>query len=115
MTGSNLGLLVVVAALFVLGMTLVTSTLDARMQDRTARLAESLQSANSQLQTANDELQRRAFLDPLTGLPNRLLFEDRLAHALSRGEGRVVRRLAVLFVDLDGFKPVALRNIRCVF
>jgi len=104
--GDQLGTMVMFASALLLLTTLLTATLDARMQDRTARLAESLQSANSQLQTANHELQRRAFLDPLTGLPNRLLFEDRLAHALSRGEGRVVRRLAVLFVDLDGFKPV---------
>ena len=104
--GDQLGTMVMFASALLLLTTLLTATLDARMQDRTARLVESLQSANSQLQTANHELQRRAFLDPLTGLPNRLLFEDRLAHALSRGEGRVVRRLAVLFVDLDGFKPV---------
>ncbi len=107
--GNHMGGLVLLASGTLLLLTLVTATLDARMQHRTARLAASLQEANSQLQSANDELKQRAFLDPLTGLPNRLLFEDRLAHALSRNERDSLREassLAVLFVDLDGFKPV---------
>ena len=104
--GGQLGVIVMFASSLLLLTTLLTATLDARLQDRTQRLAATLQSTNTQLQSANDELQRRAFLDPLTGLPNRLLFEDRLTHARSRGEGRNARRLAVLFVDLDGFKPV---------
>jgi len=73
----------------------------------------SLHETNGQLSTANEELQRRAFLDPLTDLPNRTLFEDRLAHAVARNarsDERVAERhqekLAVMFVDLDGFKPV---------
>ncbi|MFY0989108.1 EAL domain-containing protein [Halomonas sp. C05BenzN] len=43
--------------------------------------------------------------DALTGLANRALFEDRLAHdfALTRRQGR---KLAVLFIDLDDFKPI---------
>ena len=104
--GGQLGSLVMIASGLLMMATLLTSTLDARMQDRTERLAASLHSANSQLQIANLELQRRAFLDPLTGLPNRLLFEDRLMHALARAEGRAANRVAVLFIDLDGFKPV---------
>ena len=51
------------------------------------------------------ELLRRALHDPLTGLPNRVLFLDRLDHALGR-RGRDGQPLAVLFVDLDGFKDV---------
>ena len=43
--------------------------------------------------------------DPLTGLPNRALFEDRLAQACSQAR-RQQHRLAVLFIDLDHFKPI---------
>jgi diguanylate cyclase (GGDEF)-like protein/PAS domain S-box-containing protein len=52
-----------------------------------------------------DELERRAFFDALTGLPNRAVFRDRLEHALARS-GRVGDALAVLLLDLDGFKLV---------
>ena len=81
LSGEKLGGLVMLASLILLGMTLFTSTLDARMQSRTVRLAGSLQEANTQLHSVNAELKRRAFLDPLTDLPNRMLFEDRLHHA----------------------------------
>ncbi|GAB6036330.1 hypothetical protein JCM15519_08890 [Fundidesulfovibrio butyratiphilus] len=43
--------------------------------------------------------------DPLTGLPNRLLFEDRLAMALAQMQRRGTR-LALLYLDLDNFKNV---------
>jgi diguanylate cyclase (GGDEF)-like protein/PAS domain S-box-containing protein len=52
-----------------------------------------------------EELERRAFFDSLTGLPNRAVFRDRLDHALARS-ARVNDALAVLLLDLDGFKLV---------
>jgi diguanylate cyclase (GGDEF)-like protein len=52
-----------------------------------------------------NELARRALHDPLTALPNRTLFHDRLRQALSR-LGRTETCLAVMFLDLDGFKRV---------
>ncbi|HSW04819.1 MAG TPA: EAL domain-containing protein [Aquabacterium sp.] len=113
LAGKGLGALVALSSVALLTMTLLTSTVDARMRSRTAQLAGSLKVANAELQTANEELRQRAFIDALTGLPNRLLFEDRLMHALSRlerADGRIsdraAEKLAVLFIDLDGFKPV---------
>jgi diguanylate cyclase (GGDEF)-like protein/PAS domain S-box-containing protein len=43
--------------------------------------------------------------DPLTDLPNRILFFDRLSHALTLSR-RSQKKLAILFLDLDGFKDI---------
>ncbi|GAA5018900.1 putative bifunctional diguanylate cyclase/phosphodiesterase [Kitasatospora paranensis] len=51
------------------------------------------------------ELTHRAFHDSLTGLANRVLFQDRVGHALSRS-GRRGTVTGVLFIDLDDFKMV---------
>ncbi len=51
------------------------------------------------------ELEDRALHDYLTALPNRALFTDRLTHALRRGR-RGGERVALLYVDLDRFKPI---------
>ena len=56
-------------------------------------------------QLAEDDTRHRALHDPLTGLPNRVLFLDRLQQALERLRRR--RSLtAILFLDVDRFKPV---------
>lgn len=52
-----------------------------------------------------NDLRRRAFRDPLTKLPNRALFLDRLEHALAQADRRR-GSLAILFLDLDDFKVV---------
>jgi diguanylate cyclase (GGDEF)-like protein len=54
---------------------------------------------------AEDNFKHLATHDPLTGLPNRLLFGERVSEAIARSE-RSQRGLAVLFVDLDRFKNV---------
>jgi diguanylate cyclase (GGDEF)-like protein/PAS domain S-box-containing protein len=51
------------------------------------------------------QLRHQAFHDPLTGLANRALFADHVDHALAR-LGRTGLRVAVLLIDLDGFKDV---------
>ncbi|MFI7600623.1 diguanylate cyclase domain-containing protein [Actinoplanes sp. NPDC049681] len=64
---------------------------------RVARLA-------TQRRQAERELRRLATADPLTGLPNRAACLQRLTDELAAGAGRT--GLAVIFCDLDGFKPV---------
>jgi diguanylate cyclase (GGDEF)-like protein/PAS domain S-box-containing protein len=51
------------------------------------------------------QLVHRSLHDPLTGLPNRVLFQDRLWHALERGR-RENTPTCVLIADLDGFKAI---------
>lgn len=57
------------------------------------------------LKDQESALHSLAHLDPLTQLPNRRLFSDRLRHALARAV-RGGQRLAVCFIDLDTFKPI---------
>ena len=52
------------------------------------------------------ELRHRSLHDPLTGLANRSLFYDRADHALARLARRDGAGIAVLFMDIDGFKGI---------
>ncbi|ERI52826.1 membrane protein [Pseudomonas sp. EGD-AK9] len=90
--------LVVVVTLAVLAIALLTSILDARLEARTALLSSSLAKANA-------ELTQLALHDGLTKLPNRLLLEDRIGQGMLK-VGRNGGHFALLFMDLDGFKPV---------
>ena len=90
--------LVLVTSLAVLSITLLTSVLDARMEARTAALSQSLSEANR-------ELTQLALHDTLTGLPNRILLADRIEQAMRKVDAHG-GMFAVMFMDLDGFKPV---------
>lgn len=60
----------------------------------------------TELKTKQARLQREAFYDPLTALPNRALFMDRLEHLVRRSQRHQDYRFAVLFLDLDRFKVI---------
>ena len=96
--GNWLALLVTVVTIAILGITLLVSMLDARLQARTSLLARSLAEANR-------ELAQLALHDNLTRLPNRILLEDRLEQAISKAS-REDSQFALMFMDLDGFKAV---------
>ena len=89
------------------------------VRERTAELSEhdeELARVNGELRTLSDGLEetvrqrttalvRQAQHDHLTGLPNRVLLEERLERSVETAR-RHGRRLALLFLDLDGFKLV---------
>jgi diguanylate cyclase (GGDEF)-like protein len=95
---ATLALIIGLATMSILAITLVISAFDAHIAAHTAKLADSLKAANDQLRSI-------ALYDNLTGLPNRFLLDDRLEQAVFRA-GRSDRSFALLFVDLDRFKPV---------
>ncbi|VVP28746.1 putative bifunctional diguanylate cyclase/phosphodiesterase [Pseudomonas silesiensis] len=98
LNGKGLDNLVLITTLAILTIALLTSVLDARMETRTAGLAQSLTEANR-------ELTQLALHDTLTGLPNRVLLADRIDQAMSKVQEQG-GCFALMFIDLDGFKPV---------
>jgi len=80
------------------------SSLDAEESRHARELADRVAVAVSSA-WRDEQLYVQAHFDPLTGLPNRLLFKDRLGQEIARSQ-REGLRFAVLFVDLDRFKTV---------
>ena len=75
----------------------------------TRELAERLHERSHELRQANHQLEHLAHFDSLTGLPNRVLLADRLRQAMSQCLRRDAS-LAVVYLDLDGFKPINDRH-----
>ncbi|HEU4740921.1 MAG TPA: EAL domain-containing protein [Meiothermus sp.] len=69
------------------------------------RLTRALRATSSELEQRASQLSYLAQHDPLTGLPNRALFETRLAEAIQAAD-RAGELVGVLFLDLDHFKAV---------
>jgi diguanylate cyclase (GGDEF)-like protein len=59
----------------------------------------------TRLKKSNEQITNLAYHDSLTGLPNRILFYDRLNQAIARAR-REERTIATLYLDLDGFKLI---------
>jgi len=72
-----------------------------RLNERNRQLEHEIK----QREIAEAAARHQAHHDPLTGLPNRLLFRDRIGTAMQRTT-RDGARFALLYVDIDGFKPV---------
>ncbi|WP_107851109.1 putative bifunctional diguanylate cyclase/phosphodiesterase [Oceanimonas marisflavi] len=77
------------------------------IQDEKGRLLGAMMSAHdiTRQKTLAEQLRFQATHDSLTGLPNRMLFTDRVQQALLRGH-RQADQLAVLMLDLDKFKQI---------
>ena len=79
-------------------------TPDARAQELLRAVAKLITLASSNLELTH-QLEYRAHHDPLTGLPNRLLFEDRLTRAIAEAN-KGQHLVALAYVDLDRFKQI---------
>jgi diguanylate cyclase (GGDEF)-like protein len=73
--------------------------------DEAGHLTAAFNRVLSKLLESRAELEHSAHHDPLTGLPNRQLLADRMRQAQVRAQ-RSQRQIALLFLDLDGFKPI---------
>lgn len=73
--------------------------------DEVGHLTTAFNRLLSKLLESRAELEHMAHHDTLTGLPNRQLLADRMKQALARAR-RCRGEVAVLFLDLDGFKPI---------
>lgn len=92
----GLAVWVTIITLIILGVTLLSSMLDAQL--RAARLT-------ARLNRANQELRQLAMHDNLTALPNRVMLEQQLDLAIKQAT-LTDSRFAVMYMDLDGFKAV---------
>ncbi len=88
---------------------MMTSTLEQQVVDRTTQLSQTNQLLMVELaerKRVEEQLAYSALHDPLTNLPNRVLFMDRLQHVMERAKRHENFSFAVIFIDLDRFKVV---------
>lgn len=80
-------------------------TIDVNTEDEIGELAKSFDQMSQNLQRSNEQIKYLAYHDNLTGLPNRLMFNEYLEHVLNnaRRSGELV---ALLYIDLDNFKRI---------
>jgi diguanylate cyclase len=90
-SGSSLALLATVGSVFLLGVLLMLSVLESRLR--------------AELHSAAGRIDDATHNDALTALPNRASFERRLEQAANRADAEG-KSVALLFIGVDGFKPV---------
>jgi diguanylate cyclase (GGDEF)-like protein len=87
----------------------IENAMTVKQMEETSRLNEDyrrrLKIMNRQLLESNRELEFHALYDPLTSLPNRSLFSDRLSRGISLAESNK-SQLGLLLIDLDRFKDI---------
>ena len=76
-----------------------------KMEEQLKELASELELDNNKLRLLKETLQEQADRDPLTGLPNRKLFRDRLSQSLEWAATND-KLVGLLFLDLNGFKLI---------
>jgi len=84
------------------------NNLEQEVQQRTLQLKDllaELEAKNAELANSNDQLKHAALHDALTGLPNRILFHDRLEQAIKLAT-RNKTQFAVAMMDLNEFKEI---------
>jgi diguanylate cyclase (GGDEF)-like protein len=102
----SMAMIPLIAAGRTIGLIEVTAARGRAFDDRAVELASMLAGeAAMALENARlyDQIRHQALHDGLTGLANRILFRDRVEHAVERSR-RSGARIAVLFIDLDDFK-----------
>ena len=87
----------------------IENAMTVQQMEETSRLNEDyrrrLKIMNKQLLESNRELEFHALYDPLTSLPNRSLFRDRLSRGITRADTSE-SQLGLLLIDLDRFKDI---------
>ena len=83
----------------------LTPDIPLTSRDEIGQLALSFQGMGRNLEKSRQKIERLAYHDSLTGLPNRLLFREYLQHMIALAR-RETNKMAVLFLDLDNFKRV---------
>lgn len=89
----------------IVGLVMILSMLAHVFGHNRKRAMATIQEQKHALQQALSDVEKLAFYDSLTQLPNRLLFFDRFRQALSESR-RNGRYGALMFLDLDNFKPI---------